>query len=241
MSMLLMVKAMTLKIGSPARKLVLIKLADNANDDGKCWPSYQNIADHCEMSKRSVMSHIKKLSEAGFLRIEHRFGDDGKNRSNFYYLTLDPSENISPPSENISPPPSENISLRTSHSIEPVNESKHIVQNAFDLFWSGYHKKHGKKPAEKAFKAAIKREKISDAMEFAQMLVDNCQLRFRAGEFGFDRLMASTYLNNNRWEDEIKINNDDVRHGAQNENDSRYSGHSAAVQRFLRSKGGQSI
>ena len=38
MSMLLMVAAMKAKLGNPIRKLVLIKLADNANDDGICCP-----------------------------------------------------------------------------------------------------------------------------------------------------------------------------------------------------------
>ncbi|ECG5516286.1 helix-turn-helix domain-containing protein, partial [Salmonella enterica subsp. enterica] len=45
MSMNLMAKAMSIKVGNPLRKLVLIKLADNANDEGECWPSYQHIAD----------------------------------------------------------------------------------------------------------------------------------------------------------------------------------------------------
>ena len=48
MSMTLMAKAMAIKVGNPVRKLVLIKLADNANDNGECWPSYQHIADRCE-------------------------------------------------------------------------------------------------------------------------------------------------------------------------------------------------
>lgn len=40
MSMELMVKAMKIRVGNPLRKLVLIKLADNASDQGECWPSY---------------------------------------------------------------------------------------------------------------------------------------------------------------------------------------------------------
>ncbi|MCL7679870.1 helix-turn-helix domain-containing protein, partial [Klebsiella pneumoniae] len=44
MSMTLMAKAMAIKTGNPIRKLVLIKLADNANDFGECWPSYKHIA-----------------------------------------------------------------------------------------------------------------------------------------------------------------------------------------------------
>ncbi|WP_248842696.1 helix-turn-helix domain-containing protein, partial [Escherichia coli] len=64
MSMELMVKAMKIRVGNPLRKLVLIKLADNASDQGECWPSYQHIADQCEISKRSVMNHIAALCDA---------------------------------------------------------------------------------------------------------------------------------------------------------------------------------
>lgn len=121
MSMLLMVQAMKLKVGNPLRKLVLIKLADNANDQGECWPSYQHVADQCEISKSTVRKHIKDLESAGLLRIEHRDGPKG-NSSNLYHLSLHPvpSESIGMPSESIPPVPSDDT--RTSHSLEPVKE-----------------------------------------------------------------------------------------------------------------------
>lgn len=129
MSMLLMVQAMKVKVGNPSRKLVLLKLADNANDEGFCWPSYQNIADYCEITKRSAMSHISALEKMGLLRVVHRKQEGKKmNKSNYYYLTLDGAnislggENGSLGSENISLGGSENISPRTSHSLEPVKE-----------------------------------------------------------------------------------------------------------------------
>ena len=64
MSMQLMAYAMSLKVGNPLRKLVLLKLADNANDKGECFPSYQHIADQCEISRRAVMGHIQALEKA---------------------------------------------------------------------------------------------------------------------------------------------------------------------------------
>lgn len=86
MSMELMVKAMKTKVGNPLRKLVLIKLADNANDMGECWPSYQHVADQCEISKRSVMNHISTLCDAGLIRKEIRKGGPKGNSSNIYHL-----------------------------------------------------------------------------------------------------------------------------------------------------------
>lgn len=88
MSMELMVKAMKIRVGNPLRKLVLIKLADNASDQGECWPSYQHIADQCEISKRSVMNHITALCESGLVKKVSRKGEKG-NSSNIYLLRLD--------------------------------------------------------------------------------------------------------------------------------------------------------
>ena len=87
MSMDLMVQAMKIKVGNPLRKLVLLKLADNASDLGECWPSYQHIADQCEISKRSVMNHIEALCECGLIKKELRTGPKG-NSSNVYQLNL---------------------------------------------------------------------------------------------------------------------------------------------------------
>lgn len=126
MSMNLMVLAMKAKVGNPLRKLVLIKLADNASDTGECWPSYKHIADQCEMSKRSVMNHIKALAEFGFLRIEHREGKFHKNTSNLYHLTISAGaamvQEIHHPSAVDSLPPSAGAAPRTSNSIKPIIE-----------------------------------------------------------------------------------------------------------------------
>lgn len=82
-----MVQAMKTEVGSPLRKLVLMKLADNANDQGECWPSYAHIAGHCEMSKRSVMRHIADLEKAGLLVKRARMTPKG-HTSNIYLITL---------------------------------------------------------------------------------------------------------------------------------------------------------
>ncbi|HHF4151130.1 TPA: helix-turn-helix domain-containing protein [Haemophilus influenzae] len=137
MSMRLMVQAMNCKVGNPARKLVLLKLADNANDDGICFPSYQYIADKCEMSKRSAISHIDDLIKMGLVTKKARKNKDGSS-ANLYLLHLEQgsenfalgSENISLGSENFALGGSENISPRTSHSLEPVNEPKKTTQKS---------------------------------------------------------------------------------------------------------------
>ncbi len=135
MSMDLMVQAMKIKVGNPLRKLVLLKLADNASDLGECWPSYQHIADQCEISKRSVMNHIEALCECGLIKKELRTGPKG-NSSNVYQLNLRsagdspggsanrslPGAGDSLPGAGDSPGGSPGAAPRISHSFEPVNE-----------------------------------------------------------------------------------------------------------------------
>ncbi|BAE75241.1 putative phage replication protein [Sodalis glossinidius str. 'morsitans'] len=120
MSMSLIAKAMNIKVGNPIRKLVLLKLADNANDKGECWPSYQHIADHCECSKSTVRDHIDALEKAGLLVKENRTGtNNGKgNTFNVYHLKLDN------PMPTPSTPPMPTGGTRISHSFEPVMEPK---------------------------------------------------------------------------------------------------------------------
>lgn len=88
MSMTLTAQAMQIKVGNPIRKLVLLKLADQANDKGECWPSYSSIAEAAECSKRAAMTHIEWLAAHGFLRIEKRKISGNQNLSNIYHLTL---------------------------------------------------------------------------------------------------------------------------------------------------------
>ncbi|MFP2347897.1 helix-turn-helix domain-containing protein [Enterobacter ludwigii] len=88
MSMSLMVQAMKARVGNPLRKLVLIKLADNASDTGECWPAVATIAYECEISSRSVQTHIRQLVKDGFVRVEERRDSSGVNRSNIYHLTF---------------------------------------------------------------------------------------------------------------------------------------------------------
>ncbi|MCK3654255.1 replication protein [Pasteurellaceae bacterium Macca] len=129
MSMLLMVKAMSLKIGNPARKLVLLKLADNANDQGVCFPSYQYIADACEISLRSAKEHIKVLIEMGLVSKKMRKNQDG-NQSNLYYLHLEKGgAEFAPPSAESAP---QNAEICTTPSAESAPITSHSFNQSFN-------------------------------------------------------------------------------------------------------------
>lgn len=85
MSLRYLVAAFAAQVGNPSRKLVLLKLADNANDSGVCWPSLQYVAEQTELSRDSVKRHIKDLEAAGMIKITRR-SEDGVNLPSVYEL-----------------------------------------------------------------------------------------------------------------------------------------------------------
>lgn len=63
------------------KKMVLLALCDNANDQGECFPSVSMLVDKCSMSERSVFNHIADLEKDGAIKRNNRAG-----RSTVYQL-----------------------------------------------------------------------------------------------------------------------------------------------------------
>lgn len=63
MSTILMAACWPLKM-SPAQKIVLMSLADQANDDGVCWPGVQSMTVRTCLSERAVRSALGWLERA---------------------------------------------------------------------------------------------------------------------------------------------------------------------------------
>lgn len=90
MSLLFLSSSFEATVGNSTRKLVLLKLADNADERGICWPSFKHIATQCEISRRSVIDHVNALEEMGVIRKVARKAKSVKamNETNVYILNL---------------------------------------------------------------------------------------------------------------------------------------------------------
>jgi hypothetical protein len=73
MSIALMAAAWELEIAS-TDKLVLLALADNANDAGCCWPSMATIARKCGLKERATRIAMRRLESAGYVTSVDRTG-----------------------------------------------------------------------------------------------------------------------------------------------------------------------
>lgn len=82
MSTIIMSMCWPLQGMSGPQKAVLISLADNANDEGVCWPSIARISERTCLAERTVQAAIKWLGQVGILSVRERMG-----RSTIYTLT----------------------------------------------------------------------------------------------------------------------------------------------------------
>lgn len=162
---------------SAAERVVLISLAEWANDDGVCWPSLDKIAARVERSRRYVIAVIDELEAKGHLTREGRH-----QRTTVYRLT-DPAACPNSEAESTGEPKSTGAAGNTPkvnyRSPDPVNHRSPKPTNTptnepakggppipptgkpppkrrrgrapypddFEAFWTQYPRGHGSKAA----------------------------------------------------------------------------------------------
>ena len=61
-------------------KLVLLALADYANDAGECWPAVVSLAEKCSLSERATRNALRRLEAAGWITAAVGGGRKGCSR-----------------------------------------------------------------------------------------------------------------------------------------------------------------
>lgn len=77
--------AMKARTDNPVAKLILIYLADCANENGVCWPAHSTIAENCECSIATVKRQIDGLIVKGYIDLQNR-SHKGFKTSNVYTI-----------------------------------------------------------------------------------------------------------------------------------------------------------
>lgn len=193
----------------PATKIVLYWLAEHYNGETReCFPSHKRLALLCEMTERSIRTHIEFLEKAGLLTKRENYRSNGSQTSNNYDLhlteTYTPRKNIPTPLENISDPPQKNLPTLNLGSNNLVNEQYiNDLDHAdldFNRFYALYPRKIGKEAARKAFEKSLKKAPSQKIIEAA----DQFALACKGKEKKFIPYPA-TWLNQGRWDDEIEF------------------------------------
>ena len=81
-------------------------------------------------------------------------------------------------------------------------EQNKVISNEFERFWVAGMTKQNKQGALKSFTKQHK-EANREIHVFTDYLINDVQQRLAAGVFGFDKMHPTTYLNQQRWHDDI--------------------------------------
>jgi hypothetical protein len=86
MSIKLMDKVWRSHISDARLKLLVLAIADAANDDGECWPKIDTLAEKIDRKTRQTQRLMRQLETNGWLSREVRSRKDGLQTSNMYVL-----------------------------------------------------------------------------------------------------------------------------------------------------------
>jgi hypothetical protein len=70
-------------------RLVLLCLADCANDEGVCWPSIRKICQKANLSEPMTKKHLNSLIAVGVVKKEEREEQSGRQTSNYYTIDVE--------------------------------------------------------------------------------------------------------------------------------------------------------
>lgn len=101
---------------SPSEKLVLLALANFANERMQCWPSQDRLAEDTELGSRTVWGALKGLEAHGLLTRTSRKRDDGTRTTDVFTLDFGTAQPVAIPAK----PTRKSCEVQSQHLREPV-------------------------------------------------------------------------------------------------------------------------
>jgi len=176
-------------------KLLYGEITALCNKEGYCWAQNKYFAELYNVHKNTVSDWIGKLVIADHISIQMIY-HEGTREVKYRYIRLS-GEGIK---KNLDRP----IKEKTEDNNTSINNTISITSNTshFEDFWSVYPRKVGKAMAKKAWLKMVRSEDVQRA------IAENIEQRVLQGEWSDVKFIPhpSTYLNQERWEDDLHTN-----------------------------------
>lgn len=190
---------------SPTCKLVLLALANYADENRQCFPPVKRIAKETGLSERAVRNAIKSLMDCGAIEKQERRRANGTQTSDLFTLTLQAASNAVCASDRLHDVPQQTAPRAPLTTLEPSLEPSPKTRAAIaEQIWMLQPQVGGKRKAARpdvrdALEAVVKRggrpEDVLTALTVYYRLPD-CRKdegRFASG--------AVVMMNKDRWRD----------------------------------------
>lgn len=183
------------KCKTPTSKLILLLIANYADENNSAYPSKDHLSQMANCDERTIRRSLKSLQDQGLLQVEQRYNADGRQTSNRYFLALD-KVSISAPAVK----GEGDIFAGVGVTKMPPNTIRNIQKNKycsdFIEWWDTYPRRDGSKAkAYDLWVKAVKEISVSDLLVKTKMFRDS-----RKGEDQKFTPHATTWLNQKRYE-----------------------------------------
>lgn len=164
---------------SSGQRLVLLALADTADDTGECWPGVRRICEKTQLSERQVRTHLDALEAAELLDRTRRRRADGTLGTYTYRLAMATgseqpqaahrrTSGSQPPVGQRRPTAAQNRQHLTNSepSENTASAELELHRDRFTELWLAYPRKVGKPQAERAYRqVATEHDSIMAGLE----------------------------------------------------------------------------
>ena len=185
--------------------LMLLAIADFADDDGRAYPSVPTLARKCRMKERNAQYILSELVESAELTIQRGKGPRGSNvyRIKLASLGVQHSAPVQydAPLQQGAPEGCNGVRITPAmECTQTIIEPSRNHQSGFEVFWLAYPKKKAKGDAQKAWSKLKPNGDLTDsilkAIEVQKISEDWTK------ENGKFIPYPASWLNGRRWEDE---------------------------------------
>lgn len=185
-------------------KLLYGEIAALCNKQGVCWATNSYFADLYNVTNTTISTLIKNLVDRGYLKTEIIYKKGTKEILNrALKIVKDPSL------KKLKNPMQENLKENnTSNNITSINNTpynppkgKSEFEDKFEMFWNEYPRHDNKQKTIKWF------EKNNPSNELLEIMLEKIKLLKQTNQWKNKQYipMPTTWLNGNRWEDEVII------------------------------------
>lgn len=93
MSIKIMSAVFESEVLGPTERLIMLALADHADDTGRCYPSISRLCQRTGLGERAIQNNIKALVSKGYVTI---VPNAGQGLANLYFVTATPAPDAPP-------------------------------------------------------------------------------------------------------------------------------------------------
>ena len=133
----------------PTTNLVLLILANYANEENETYPSKKHLAKMCNCDVRTIQRCLQELLEKKIIEKKERF-DDGRQTSNLYTIIIQQEAILSPsPPTNLSP----HNTINNIHIVKLRKKENGRIEyeKEFEEFWNLYPSSDHKTKKDKTY------------------------------------------------------------------------------------------